>query len=84
MAHHRQARHAPQHHPDLSAFPRAELNPQENIWQFMRANWLSNLVFETYEDIIDVACDAWRKLIAQPEMITSIGMRGLGHIGQTP
>ncbi len=23
-----------------------ELNPQENIWQFMRANWLSNRVFE--------------------------------------
>jgi hypothetical protein len=23
-----------------------ELNPQENIWQFMRANWLSNRVFK--------------------------------------
>jgi hypothetical protein len=23
-----------------------ELNPVENIWQFMRGNWLSNLVFE--------------------------------------
>jgi transposase len=23
-----------------------ELNPQENIWQYMRANWLSNRVFE--------------------------------------
>jgi hypothetical protein len=31
--------------------------------------------FETYDDIIDIACDAWRKLIAQPAMITSIGMR---------
>jgi transposase len=29
-----------------------ELNPQENIWQFMRGNWLSNLVFDTYDDII--------------------------------
>jgi hypothetical protein len=28
------------------------------IWQFVRGNWLSNLVFETYEDIIDVPCDA--------------------------
>jgi len=52
-----------------------ELNPVENIWQFLRSNWLSNLVFETYDDIIDAACDAWRKLIAQPETITSIGMR---------
>ena len=55
-----------------------------HIWQFMRGNWLSNLVFETYDDIIDAACDAWRKLIAQPETITSIGMREWVHIGQTP
>ena len=61
-----------------------ELNPQENIWQFMGGNCLSNLVFDTYDDIIDVACDAWRKLIAQPEMITSIGMRDWAHIGHTP
>jgi putative transposase len=61
-----------------------ELNPVENIWQFLRGNWLSNLVFETYDDIIDAACDAWLKLIAQPETITSIGMRQWAHIGQTP
>ena len=36
-----------------------ELNPVENIWQFLRGNWLSNLVFETYDDIIDAPCDAW-------------------------
>jgi len=29
-----------------------ELNPVENIWQFMRDNWLSNRVFTSYEDII--------------------------------
>jgi len=27
-----------------------ELNPVENIWQFMRDNWLSNRVFKTYDD----------------------------------
>jgi transposase len=59
-----------------------ELNPQENIWQYMRANWLSNRVFENYDAIIDAACDAWRKLIAQPETITSIGMRAWAHVGQ--
>ena len=30
-----------------------ELNPVENVWQYLRANWLSNRVFETYEAIID-------------------------------
>jgi transposase len=61
-----------------------ELNPVENVWQFMRGNWLSNLAFDTYDDIIDAACNAWRELIAKPETITSIGMREWAHIGQTP
>jgi hypothetical protein len=85
MAHHRQARHAQQHHPDLPAVPRAGAEPGRKYWQFLRGNWLSNLVFETYDDIIDAACAAWRELIAQPETITSIGMREWAHIvGQTP
>ena len=61
-----------------------ELNPVENIWQYLRANWLSNRVFETYDTIIEAACDAWHKLIAEPDTITSIGMRQWAHVGQTP
>ena len=57
-----------------------ELNPVENIWQYMRSNWLSNRVFETYEAILEAACDAWNKLVAQPETITSIGMRKWAHV----
>ena len=60
-----------------------ELNPQENIWQYMRANWLSNRIFETYDDIIEAACEAWKKLVAIPDTITSIGMRDWAHTGQT-
>ena len=30
-----------------------ELNPVENIWQYMRDNWLSNRVFKSYDDIVD-------------------------------
>ena len=59
-----------------------ELNPVENVWQYLRANWLSNRVFETYEDIVDAACEAWNKLIEQPETITSIGLRKWAHDGQ--
>lgn len=59
-----------------------ELNPVENIWQYMRANWLSNRVFETYDEIIDAACEAWNNLIELPKVITSIGMRDWAHIGQ--
>ena len=60
-----------------------ELNPVENIWQYLRANWLPNRVFENYHEIIEAICDAWQKLIAKPETITSIGMRQWAHIGQT-
>ena len=60
-----------------------ELNPVENVWQYLRQNWLSNTVFETYDAIIDAACDAWNKLAAQPDVIRSIGMRTWAHVGQT-
>jgi hypothetical protein len=60
-----------------------ELNPVENIWQYLRANWLSNRVFDAYPDIINAACDAWKRLTAAPAVITSIGMRAWAHIGQT-
>ena len=52
-----------------------ELNPQENIWQFMRDNWPSNRIFKSYDQIVDHCCDAWKKLIDQPWRIMSIGMR---------
>lgn len=59
-----------------------ELNPVENIWQYMRANWLSNTVFESYDAVVDAACQAWNRMIAEPDTITSIGMRKWAHIGQ--
>ena len=52
-----------------------ELNPQENVWQFMHDNWLSNRVFASYDDIVDHCCDAWNKLVDQPWRIMSIGLR---------
>ena len=43
-----------------------ELNPVENIWQFMRDNWLSNRVFTSHDNIVDHCCEAWIKLVDQP------------------
>jgi len=45
------------------------------IWQYLRQNYLANRVFDTYEAIVDACCDAWNKLIAEPERITSIATR---------
>jgi hypothetical protein len=43
---------------------------------------LSNRVFETDNDIIDAACEAWNRLIAAPETITTIGLRKWALNGQ--
>ena len=52
-----------------------ELNPVEQVWQFLRANFLSNRVFETYDEIIAAACEAWNRIVELPGTITSIGRR---------
>src|SRR3546814_625629 len=52
-----------------------ELNPVENVWQFMRDNWLSNRIFQSYDDIVDHCCFAWNKLVEQPWRIMSLGLR---------
>jgi putative transposase len=52
-----------------------ELNPAENVWQFLRQTRLSNRIFEGYDDIVTAACGAWNSLIADPDRIKSIGTR---------
>ena len=52
-----------------------ELNPVENIWQFLRDNWHSNRVFTSHDDIIDPCCETWNKLIDQSWRIMTIGRR---------
>jgi putative ABC transport system substrate-binding protein len=60
-----------------------ELNPQENIWQFMRTNWLSNRVFKSFDDIVDHCCYAWNTLIDQPWKIMSIARRDWALAGHS-
>ena len=52
-----------------------ELNPVENVWQFLRETWLSNRIFRSYTDILDHCDAAWNRLIEQPWLIMSIGLR---------
>lgn len=59
-----------------------ELNPVENIWQFLRQTYLSNRVFETWEDIVDACCLAWNRLIAETGRIKSIATRKWAVTGQ--
>lgn len=43
-----------------------ELNPVEQVWQLLRADFLSNRVFETYDEIIAASYEAWNKLVRYP------------------
>jgi len=56
-----------------------ELNAQENVWQYMRDNWLSNRIFDSADALVDHCCDAWNKLADQPWRIMSIGLRKWAH-----
>ncbi len=67
------------HHPFALPPGSLELTPIENVWQFIRDNWLSNRVFTSYNDILDHCCGAWNKLTQQPWTIMSIGLRNWAH-----
>ena len=54
-------------------------HPVENVWQFIRENWLSNRVFPSYGNLLDHCCEAWNHLISQPWKIMSIGLRDWAH-----
>lgn len=52
-----------------------ELNSQENVWQYLRNNYLNNRVFEDYDAILEACSSAWKKLVAETGRITSIASR---------
>jgi len=52
-----------------------ELNPQENIWQYLRQNKLSNIVSKDYDTIVQNSCDAWTWLMNLPDQVRSIASR---------
>ena len=52
-----------------------ELNPMENVWQYLRANKLALTVFDTYEEILDKCCEAWNFFANDPKRINSITHR---------
>ena len=57
-----------------------ELNPVENLWEYLRKNKLANRLYETYVDIVDACCEAWNSLMAAPEQIASITSRSWAKV----
>jgi transposase len=52
-----------------------ELNPIENLWQFLRHNFLNARVYDGYQAVLDACCDAWNRLCAIPGKVRSITTR---------
>jgi hypothetical protein len=52
-----------------------ELNPAENVWEYLRKNKLAIRVYGTYEAIVDACCRAWNDLLAMPARLASITTR---------
>ena len=48
------------------------MNPVENVWQFLRANWLAISVFDDCPAIVDACCPAWNRFADDPKTATSI------------
>ncbi len=52
-----------------------ELNSQENIWQYLRNNYLNNRIFKDYDAVVEACALAWNKLLAETGRISSIAAR---------
>ena len=52
-----------------------ELNPVENVWQFLRQNKLAHRLYDTYGAIVDACCEAWNSFVNAPDTIRSITSR---------
>jgi transposase len=52
-----------------------ELNPIENVWEYLRGNQLSNTVCETCDEIVTACCNAWNFFADDPQRIATITTR---------
>ena len=57
-----------------------ELNSVENIWEYLRSNKLSNIVFKSYDDIVDKACQAWCFFDTNKPVVTSVTQRTWANV----
>ena len=52
-----------------------ELNPMENVWEFLRDNRFGAQVWKTYGAIVQACSKAWNWFVSDPLRIASIGTR---------
>lgn len=52
-----------------------ELNPVEQVWNWLRQHEWSNRVFKNFDDIVEVCSETWNAFTQLPDLIASIGHR---------
>ncbi len=57
-----------------------ELNPMENVWDYLRGNKLSGLICDDHDDMLDACEDAWNFIANDPLRIASIGTRSWAYV----
>ena len=58
-----------------------ELNPMEDVWEYLRGNQLSTTVWEGYDAIVDAGpYSAWNSPMANTKRITSITTRAWAQV----
>ena len=49
-----------------------ELNPVERLWLYLKERFLSHRLLDDYDAIVDAACRAWNRLLAEVGRIKSL------------
>ena len=57
-----------------------ELNPVENVWEYLRKNILALRIHDDYDDTDEACCKAWNDLLAMPDRIASITRRSWANV----
>ena len=52
-----------------------QLNPIENVWAYLRGNYLNRRVWDSYDQIVDACCAAWNAFISDTNRVSSITHR---------
>ncbi len=52
-----------------------ELNPVEQIWQYLRKTHFANRCFQAYDDIVETCCEAWNSFVDMADVIRSLCSR---------
>lgn len=57
-----------------------ELNPQENVWQYLKQSYLANRTFDSFDDIVDACCYAWNQFVDRGNNISNMCTRSWAKV----